>query len=280
MNAALRNSGAPGPQEQRHRRERADPERRSREMEPVGDLGLPRRAGIDRVVSRHGQPAGEHDSENERRHERLDAVEQPREVDEREHEREDERHRHERVPEPRRRHRREIAVEEPPERQLQRVLGAERERDDAGVDRRERAETCRDRDPPLELARGTRSPRSTISRSPSAPIVNARPRNQIQRMTCSVRRRPACAVRVLDRRRRDRRRTSIRRRRRASRRRSPATAPCTHRASTAARCDDAGPVGPSRACEVLADAVQHADRVRQHLTCWSNLQTNRPAALA
>ena len=215
-------------------------------------------------MARHREPAREHDRERERRHERLDAVEQPRDVDEREHEREDQRHRHERVAEPRLRHRREVAVEEPPERQLQRVLRAKRERDDAGVDRRERAEPAGDRDPPLERA---------AARQPAQHDQPEAERADRQRETEEPgpahdvlrRRRPARAVGVLDRRRRhaDAERPHARDDMRVGGDRLP---PHGVRAQlqVAHGRDHVRAVRPRRAGEVLADAVQHADRVRQH----------------
>ena len=78
---------------------------------------------------------------------------QPGEVDEPEHEREAERHRHERLAEPRLCHRRQVAVQEPPERQLQCVLGAERERGDPRLEADHAAEPRGDCDLPVELPR-------------------------------------------------------------------------------------------------------------------------------
>ena len=119
--------------------------------------------------------------------------------------------------------------------------------------------------------RGTGSPRSTIRRRPSAPIVSASPRNQIQRTTCSLRRRAAGAVRVLDRRRRDtRRRTSRRRRRRASRPRSPASARCRRRASGAAR-SRRRPCPSPRAgpAKFLPTPFSTRTEPGSTVTCWS-----------
>ena len=81
------------------------------------------------------------------------AVREPREEQERGHEREAECHRDERRPEPRPRDRREVAVEQPAERKLQRVLGSEDERCDSDVERHQRADP-RHRVEPLLRASG------------------------------------------------------------------------------------------------------------------------------
>ena len=48
------------PDESRHRRQPADPERRGSDVHPVGELGLPRRARIHGVVAGDRQAADEH----------------------------------------------------------------------------------------------------------------------------------------------------------------------------------------------------------------------------
>ena len=187
------------------------------------------------VVPRHREPADEHDGEDECRNEEDDAVEQPREKDERQHEREDERHRHERLAEAGRCHRREVAVQEPAERQLQRVLGAQRERRDPRLQSNDAAEARGDRDAAVERLRHREAAqhdqpqpeRADRQREPDEPepandvlgLASGRPRR--------TRPRPPARARA--------RRTSRRRRRRASRRRSPASERCSRRRADGGR---------------------------------------------
>ena len=178
-----------------------------------------------------------------------------------------ERHRHERVAEPRLRHRREVAVEEPPERQLQRVLRAKRERDDAGVDRRERAETCGDRDPPLERARHARAhaARSAGNRARRSSARDRGTRSSARRAPCVVGPPAPYAFSTGG----------------AGTRTPNVHTPETTCESAEIACHrtvyapsfrcrtwrDRRPCPSARAGagEVLADAVQHADRAGQHL---------------
>src|SRR5205814_5652902 len=100
----------------------------------------PGRARIDGVVTRDRQSACEEEREGERGYEQPRSLEQPRQVDERSHEGEAERHRHERLAVARAaRDRREVAVEELAERQLQHVLAAEQEGGDPDLEHADEA---------------------------------------------------------------------------------------------------------------------------------------------
>ena len=104
------------------RDEPADPERRRREVHPVGELGF-----HDEPASTALWPDSEspdaNASESASAGQSSTAAPQPREVDERRDEREAERHRDERLAEARAaRDRRQVAVEKLPERQLEHVL--------------------------------------------------------------------------------------------------------------------------------------------------------------
>ena len=95
-------------------------------MHPVGELRLPRGTHVRGGVPRQREPGREAERDGERGPEQRAALEQPPEVEQRGDEREAERHRDERGPETSpARDRREIAVEQSSERQLQRILGAQ-----------------------------------------------------------------------------------------------------------------------------------------------------------
>ena len=79
---------------------------------------------------------------------------QPAEEDERGHDREAERHDHERRPEARPvRERRQVAVEEAAERELECVLGPDQEREDSDLDRADHARQGEQVEDPLERVR-------------------------------------------------------------------------------------------------------------------------------
>ena len=100
-------------------------------------------------MARQREPRGEQEREQERRPQQERPVGQPREEEQGGHERKAERHGDERVAEARARKRRQVAVQEPAERQLQRILGAHEERDDADVERGDDADAGEDEEPPL-----------------------------------------------------------------------------------------------------------------------------------
>ena len=145
------------------------------------------------------EPAGEHDRERERRHERLDAVEQPREVDEREHEREDRasssrtRRRTASSPSARDRRRgtaRTAAAARPPRAARTRAIPAWIVRDGA--------EAAGDRDPPLETPRHRQGRAGTIRRKPERADRQREPEEPDPANDVLRRRRAARAVGVLD----------------------------------------------------------------------------------
>ena len=173
-------------QTRRHRREPADPERRGADVHPVGDLRLPRRAGIERRRGPTREPAGK--TARARTQARAarrgraattgrcsaSTSAKPSVIDD------------ERVAEARRRHRREVAVEE-----VARTAAAARPPREARTRRCPRAgsrarRARRDGDAGARARAARRSPRRQISRKPSAPIANASPRNHSQRTRCSV----------------------------------------------------------------------------------------------
>ncbi len=121
--AAQLRRAAPGDAD--HRDQAADPQRRGADVHPVRELAQPRRALVDRVVPGQREAGDEQERQHKRRVEERLTVEQPREVDQCEHDGVAERHDDERVAESRRRHRRQVAVEEAAERQLQRVFRAQ-----------------------------------------------------------------------------------------------------------------------------------------------------------
>ena len=147
--------GRDRPDRDEHRREAADPQRRRGEVHPVGDLRLPRRARVDGVVAREREAAREPECERERGHEEgRRSIRQPGEVDERGDEREPERHRDECRAEARSAgDRREVAVQELAERELQRVLRAQQERDDADLEHAGHADRAEGVQPLLDARR-------------------------------------------------------------------------------------------------------------------------------
>src|SRR5207249_190236 len=101
----------------------------------------PRRARVDGRVPREREAGSEADSDQEGGPEQLAPVGEPGEEEQGGDEREPERHRDEGEPEPRPvRDRREVAVEEAFERELERVLGPEQERENPDLERRDDAE--------------------------------------------------------------------------------------------------------------------------------------------
>ena len=228
----------------------------------------------------HRQPADEEHREHECRDERLDPVEQPGEEDEREHEREGKGHHDERMTEPRLRERREVAVEESPERQLQRVLRAERERGDSRLQREHRPCACEHGDPPLEVARDVESSqhdqaqaeRADREREPDEP----QPTHDVL-----LHRRPAGAVGRGHRGRghADAERPHARDDVRVRRDRDPAHGVRAER-KRAYVCDELGSLDSSRPGEVLADPVQDAQRTGQRRDGLVEVQANRVRAPA
>ena len=107
--------------------EPADPEACGAQVHPVGELGEPGVPGVGRRVAREREPRREAEAGDEHGPEQDTPVGEPREEEQRRDEREAELHRDERRPEAgAARDRREVAVEEPPERQLQRILARSR----------------------------------------------------------------------------------------------------------------------------------------------------------
>ena len=142
--------GCPRPDDRDELHEASDPERRGGEVHPVGELREPRVAGVGGRVAREGEPGGEAEPEREHRPEERAATGQPREEEQCRHQREAELHHDERPAEARpARDRRQVAVEEAPERQLERVLRAEQERDDPDLEHRDRAGSGDPVEPPL-----------------------------------------------------------------------------------------------------------------------------------
>ena len=210
--------------------EAADPERGRAEVQPVGELREPRRACVRGRVAREREAGGEPEREQERRPEQPLAVGQPGQEDERRHERVAERHRHERVAEARLRKRREVAVEEVDERELERVLGPQQEREDPDLERADHA----DSEQPVEAALGRLAERPAHDQQPEAEAAREqRERQEVEpadevlaRRRARRHRRPRSPAAAAPARRRCRRP-----RRRARQRRRRATGPCSRRAA-------------------------------------------------
>ena len=181
-------------------------------------------------MARDREAGDETEREHERRHEQHRPLEQPRQVDERGDEGEPERHRDERLAEARAAgDRRQVAVDELAERQLEHVGAAQAEGDDPDLQHRDDPDR-RDEVHPLHDRRGSSSPRRHRSRKPSEPITQGEREEVEPAHDVLGPRRAARAVRLgRRRRRRRRRRTSTRRRRRGRRPRARASAPCTRR---------------------------------------------------
>jgi hypothetical protein len=113
-NAAVAHSGSSGQTTNASWIEPAIHRTRGREMRPVRELRLPRRAGVGGGVARERQPRDEAEAEQERRPQEDRAVGEPGEEEEALTKREAERHRDERRPETRVGDRRQVAVEQRP----------------------------------------------------------------------------------------------------------------------------------------------------------------------
>src|SRR6266511_3573360 len=105
------------PDDQRELHQPTEPEARGREMHPVRELRLPRRAGVRGRVPRQREAGREAERDRKRNPEQRTLFEQPRQEEQSGDEREAERHRDERRAEARTaRDRREVAVQQPRER--------------------------------------------------------------------------------------------------------------------------------------------------------------------
>ena len=134
-NASRRRSGCERPDARRERDEASDPEHRGDEVEPVGEAGEEGRVRLHALVPREREPGREPDPDQKGRPQEARTVEDPGEEHQCRHERVPERHRDERDAETSlRRDRREVAVEEVDERDLQGVGGTHHERGDADVE--------------------------------------------------------------------------------------------------------------------------------------------------
>ncbi len=105
-------------------------------MRPVGELRFPGGAGVGCGVARQREPGGECETEDESGPQERGTVGQPGEEEKCGDECEAKRHCDERRAEARARNRREIAVEQPTERELQCILRAEHEGRDPDIQRR------------------------------------------------------------------------------------------------------------------------------------------------
>ena len=172
----------------RDRPDRDDERRRARRSRATRRRGAPSR----RARTSHDEPGSTASwPESERPeakpsesasagHEQRRPVGQPREVDERGDEREAERHQHERLAEARPAgDRREVAVEELPERELEHVLAAEAEREDADLEHADDADPGEREQRASRPRGGTVRPRRQRSRKPSEPI-SEREREEVQ----------------------------------------------------------------------------------------------------
>ena len=130
-------------------------------------------------MARQREPGGEREPSRNAGHSRTARSVSHARKSKRGHEREAERHRDERVTEPRPRDRREVAVEQPAERQLQRILGAEEERDDADVERGDDADAGEDVEPPLRPRASRRGRAAREAGNPSPPTTQ-RQRKEVQ----------------------------------------------------------------------------------------------------
>ncbi len=133
--------------------------------------------GVARRMAREREPGGEHHRDHEGGPEQHGPVGQPREEHERAHQHEPQRHRDESDPEAHLRERREVAVEEVPERQLESVLGAEQEGDDPDLDRADRAEPCEPVEAPL---RGRRQRPSRDQQAEAEAPCDERQREEVE----------------------------------------------------------------------------------------------------
>ena len=133
--ASRRRSGRERPDARRERDEASDPEHRGDEVEPVGEAGEEGRVRLHALVPREREPGRKPDPDQKGRPQEPRTVEDPGEEHQCRHERVPERHRDERDAETSlRRDRREVAVEEVDERDLQGVGGTHHERGDADVE--------------------------------------------------------------------------------------------------------------------------------------------------
>ena len=188
------------------RRERPDDEREHERARPPRSRPL-RDAPSRRTPSSRDEPAStaewpESESPEAKPSESRNAAQssqrplgQPGEVQERGHEREPERHRDERGAEARPAgERREIAVEEVHERELQRVLGPEQEREDPDLDRADRA----DAHDPVEAPLGPRRHRAAHDeQAEPEPADQQREREEVEPADdVLLVRRPGCAERL------------------------------------------------------------------------------------
>ena len=194
--------GRERPDDERELHEPAEPEARRREVHPVRELRLPRRARVGGRVPGEREPRGEHERERERDPQQHAPLEQPREVERRRDEREAERHRDERGAEARpARDRRQIAVQQSLERKLQRVLRAQEERDDADLEHRDDAEPRH----LVEARLRARGQRAAHDQQPEAEAADQQHEREEVRPAHDVlgARRAGRAVRLRRRRRRD-----------------------------------------------------------------------------
>src|SRR5215218_6965386 len=107
------------------------------------------------------EAGGEGQADRERGHEQRRPVDEPREEEQRGHYSVRQRHRHEGSPEPRPvRNRRQVGVEEVAERQLQRVLSAQAEGEDADLDRRDDSDGGEDPQAPFDRPRYDDAPQA------------------------------------------------------------------------------------------------------------------------
>ena len=134
--------------------------------------------GVRGGVPGEREPRGEAEAEHEGGPQQHRLLGQPGEVEQRRHEREAERHRDERGAELRPvRERRQVAVEECSERQLERVLGPQQEGGEPDLERSDRADPRH----PVEAPLGSRRKRAAHDEQPEAdPADEQREREEVE----------------------------------------------------------------------------------------------------